>query len=148
MKTLKVKSILFSLMAMMAVAVFLTSCSKEEAGILEDAVTTTETLTYKLSVPEGITAETTVEWFNQLSEEEIEAYLIEDTDAITLRNCTTWCNWSNWQYTSGLSCFSLMCPNSQSQVTYRQTRTRYRHCSSGTEFQTETIIRTQCGPPC
>jgi len=30
MKTLKVKSILFSLLAIMAVAVFLTSCGKEE----------------------------------------------------------------------------------------------------------------------
>jgi len=33
MKTLKVKSILFSLLAIMAVAVFMTSCNKEEVVI-------------------------------------------------------------------------------------------------------------------
>ncbi len=40
MKTLKVKSILFSLLAMMAVAVFLTSCEQEE--IITNTVVSTE----------------------------------------------------------------------------------------------------------
>ena len=149
MKTLKVKSILFSLLAIMAVAVFLTSCSKEEAGIPQDVVTTTETLTYKLSVPEGITAEDTAEWFNQLSEEEIETYLIEDTGAITSRGCASWSSWSGWYiHYSGFTCFSLRCPNQQSQSTVIRRRSRVRECSSGTEVQTQYNNTSQCGPPC
>jgi len=149
MKNLKAKNILFSLLAMMTVAIFLTSCSKEEAEITQDVFTTTETLTYNLSVPEGITAENTVEWFNQLSEEEIEEYTIEDFGTIESRGCASWSSWSGWYiHYSGFSCFSLVCPNSQSQSTVIRKRSRVRECSSGTQVQSQYSNTSTCRPAC
>jgi len=57
MKNLKVKSILFSLLAMMAVAVFLTSCEQIEltSTVLEEEVNTQEL--YSTEMPEGMTLE-------------------------------------------------------------------------------------------
>lgn len=125
------------------------SCSKDESTTPNKEFVTTENVTYKIDLPEGITTESAAAWFNQLSEEEIKEYLIEDSDAITTRSCGTWSSWSGWFIEfSGFGCLSRVCPLPQSQSVTVRRRSRVRECASGTEVQTQRIRTTTCRPPC
>ncbi len=124
------------------------SCSKTEAPVPQEEFTTIETATYKVQLPEGITAETAADWFNNLSEEEIKEYLIEDADEAATRSCGTWSSWSGWYGTSGFRCFSFSCPNSQSVSYVNRRRSRVRECSWGTQVETQRDNRITCRPPC
>jgi hypothetical protein len=126
----------------------MTSCSKDQATVPPEEFVTDEIITYKVNLPESITTETAAEWFNKLTEEEIEEYLIEDSDEAVTRGCASWSSWSGWYVTGGFTCFSLVCPFPQSQSSSIRRRSRVRECSSGTEVETQNITTSNCRPPC
>ena len=141
---------LLNLFLTLSILCLLVSCSKDEATAPLEEFVTTETKTFQVELPEGITTETAVEWFNGLTEAEIEDYLIKDSERASTRSCSSWGPWSPWRNvgTSIFSCQSRKCPNGQSQLRTPKSRTRIQQCNGGINLEIQNRTFNTCHPPC
>jgi len=132
MKTLKMKIAFFSLLAITAVSVFLTSCEQvttitgEELGVEALETTPFETGTvYTVSLPEGINAENIEEWLATLDEQYWVENNIEAPTQIEERGGGD-CVWRTYANSQDCGCYPKM----------RKTKKQYRHCNYSCQQRT------------
>jgi len=136
MKNLKIKFGLFSLLAILAVSVFLTSCEQE---ILMDEINTEQEIVesneiFELTLPDGMSEEQAEEWLNNLTYDDVKNIgEMTDENQIESRYCNPWS--SPVRYHTSVSCYG--CANPSAKHTYYYYR--YRYCSTY-NYDTNTYI--------
>jgi len=147
-KIMKVQ-ILTTLFLAMILTLCFSSCTKEKITTQGEEIGELETETLVLLLPEGVSPETSTEWFLQLTESEIEQYKVDTENLLMSRTCGSWGSWSNPSEYTTLNCFSR-CPDYRAaNVTYAsRSRTRNCHNASGDCYvQTERetwVVSSNC----
>jgi len=120
MTILKVKSILYSLTAIVMVTFFLCSCEKEPEVISE-----TDNTTYSFKIPDGMTEGEANRWLEKLNEEDFRGLMSKyelDENKISSRGN---CYWTDWKNATNYSC-GVCSDNRVSKFTYQ---IRYFNCN-------------------
>jgi len=152
MKILKLKSILFSLMAVLTVTVFLSSCEKDsdlnkfksdkenakQQSFQEEMKYFSEE-TYLIETLPGMSEEESIEWINSLTYEEVKSN--SKNQELESRSC------GPWQYVMIKSTKYLGCTCPSSIGRYKEIWIGHRFCSDGVEGN-KNIVKYVCKNYC